>query len=66
MSLLKCTNVYMFGISDHEKYKVDIALSENEEFMCNEPDLTVTGNHIISQSNSRDMDVSRDSNNICH
>ena len=48
------------SISDHEKYKVDIALSENEEFMCNELDLIVTGNHIISQSNSRDMDVSRD------
>ena len=45
-------------ISAHEKYIVDVSLSEEEELMCNEPDVVLTGNHIISQNNTTDIQVS--------
>lgn len=47
--------MHLEDIEAHEKYKVDVSLSEEEEEMCNNPDIILTGNHIITQSNSDDI-----------
>lgn len=47
--------MHLDDMDAHEKYIVDVALSEEEELMCNEPDVILTGNHIISQNNTTDI-----------